>query len=63
MLIGLGVTGRGRGRREALIGLRTAWTELSGLCRNEGGTAFCVSVEGKGLSSADCAELLLKIED
>ena len=50
-------------RREALIGLRTAWTELSGLCRNEGGTAFCVSAEGKGLSSADCAELLLKIED
>ena len=42
---------------------RTVWTELSGLCRNEGGTAFCVSAEGKGLSSADCAELLLKIED
>ena len=47
----------------ALIGLRTAWTELSRLCRNEGRTAFCISAEGKGLSSADCAELLLKIED
>ena len=47
----------------ALIGLRTAWTELSELCRNEGGSAFRVSAEGKGLSSADCAELLLKIED
>ena len=50
-------------RREALIGLRTAWIELSGLCRNKGGTAFCVSAEGKGLSSTNCAELLLKIED
>ena len=47
----------------ALIELRTAWTELSGLCRNEGGSAFRVSAEGKGLSSVDCAELLLKIED
>ena len=38
----------------ALIGLRTAWTELSGLCRNEGGTAFCISAEGKGLCSTFC---------
>ena len=36
----------------ALIGLRTTWTELSGLCRNKGGIAFCISVEGKGLRSA-----------